>query len=275
MSALLKKPRKWAFSPGLVAPEWAWARKHIVYEFVFWEGTGNPVELIENRVVSRGGTTGWQAGPFGLEYKFNGTDMHLAIDGHELLSFSHECLVIPRINGADSIAVIAETPGNSTNDRSFGISDAGSFKFHIFDGGVKVAEGGTPVINIPVHLIGTADRSNIELFVDGVSVDIVSAGDAFDFTSPELILGRGPVIGGASDFKSSASIVMFRVWDIPIRDVLAAQLARDPFDLFRMDDEVGVVVVVPVVDTSPEEDAGLFTVGQHQPRFDPPEVVGY
>ncbi len=26
---------------------------------------------------------------------------------------------------------------------------------------------------------------------------------------------------------------------------------------------------------SPEEDAGLFTVGQHQPRFDPPEVIGY
>ena len=25
----------------------------------------------------------------------------------------------------------------------------------------------------------------------------------------------------------------------------------------------------------PEEDAGLFTVGQHQPRFDPPEIIGF
>ncbi|SEK64774.1 LamG-like jellyroll fold domain-containing protein [Nitrosovibrio tenuis] len=137
----------------------------------------------------------------GPAFKTSGsTSSYFTAPSAALIRFSLEAHYIPNAAASQYICGIQEAPNAVSHDRELRIDSAGRFLFYIYAGAPKQAISiSSAAVNIPVHLLGVSDGTNIYLYVNGVLEATTAAGDAYGgYASPEFVIGAGQTDAGVS-----------------------------------------------------------------------------
>ncbi len=194
----------------------------------------------KNRIAKSSGTA-WKPNPTvaGFGAKLAGSTGYFAAVGHQLRSWSRECLFVYGASGQQAISIIAEAPGSSTTDRSLGVDPSSKLRSYIYDGAARTLTGTTTLIAGRVyHAAVTVSDSLMTLHLDGVaqgSLGISNAGYQ-GYSTPELVFGYGENNDGAI----GASGTIF--WSIEYNRALTEEEVRHRYlnqmEMFRLADEL-------------------------------------
>ena len=257
MSALLKKPRKWNVNPGLVAPEWRWFFRGLVVVYPMWEGVGDTFFSTNNdhSATFSAGTPVWSHSS-GLEIDFSGASAAAQSTDSSLTQFASAtqvgwtiyCRATSYILTGGSTAMRGPTGATGHILYPFDTLSGNGFRVHAAGTNV-VNENGAALADGKNHLFTYSQFTSTDHrgFVDGVQVDSSSTSASFLSDADRLNIGawRGD---GNQSFHGQISYVALHNRPLTLRE--HAQLARDPFGPFRMDDEVGPVIGLSVAFTS-------------------------
>ncbi len=253
MSALLKKPRKWALSPGLVAPEWAWFWKRARLVVPFWEGGGTSnFDLVKGLKFNWDTTSNvptWKPGPSGNRVNFPTSqtedNMVTTLNGPLNLTDPDKITLIAKVKtGAATARGTVFSPDNVANLAQMELEAS---RVTIIIDGVFMARSNLSVLVANTEYFITyvrfASGDSHRIYLDGVELSLFSSATN-SYTEPadvDLMMGnRGQTAGSQS---LDADIDYFAYLDGAISTEEVRQLAADPFGPFHMDADVSVFSV--------------------------------
>lgn len=248
MSALLKKPRKWAFEPGIVAPEWAWFWDSLLFALPLWEGAGKARDYSGNGHHATLTGMPWVATPIGLGADNNSDgdelgfdDKQVALDISATAKHSFFCVIdVDSYNGTNAGFFRA---GSTSNDATFFITNAGAglwLRFQTVDVFKDSYTLGTGRKTFGFSHSRSAPQDGAG-YLDGVKRSTGTGGGS----NPTSIyqLGWQSATSQRIDGRWQAAYL----WNKWLGDEQHAQLHRDPFGPFRMVDEAAFFVLAPPV----------------------------
>jgi len=260
MSALLKKPRKWAFNPGLVAPEWEWFWEGCIGAWPFWESAGNKVLDISsfNQAGTFVNTPTWGADARGPTVDFQaassdhidvGTAGHLSLPGVMSVLCVHH--MNDNYTSSQSLVGWANSSASLNYDLEFGRTNN---KYSWLNNSTAITLDSTRSISDNnIHVIcvtrggGTGDW-DISMFIDGVldgaTTTVENPNDA---AGSRLGIAK---LGNFGTFKYEGSISLMVLWDKTLTDDQAIKITRDPFGPFRMGEDVALFAPLALVTIS-------------------------
>ena len=252
---MFKKPRKWIVSPGLVNPEWRWAWHGLQFAAPLWEGAAEPYDSVLGTPANANTAMGaWGTNNAGAIAIFDNT---------ELVEWD------PRgrsITGGYTIGVVVQMDGDSSwnsfgglfaknSDLSSNVStsiqrNGGSdvlIVFHNNSVGTTLTTAISDLTTTPHVLVVTYDAVSNTLidYLDGVQ-----KGSRGFTSSVDPTAGAGPYkinTERTGTAEGSGKYIAVCHWDFVFSARQALLWSRAPLDMFRMVDEVGVVIVPAVV----------------------------
>ncbi len=270
MSALLKKPRKWAFNLGLVAPEWEWFWNSAEVMVISWGST--PIDLVRQRIGTLNGNPEKKA-LLGI-----GDSFYMDADADNV-EFNHS--IVP----GDKFTFF-----NVFNFDKNSVSPNDVHRLHGMSSGIRAfialtynnEDDASPNLMTAVsQVIGGASSTTRTLFnnilkdrpyAQAVSIHGGGTGSLYTGILQDMLTGEikevpaSTTLGtvpGAGDglmqlgaeraiptFGFAGGIAVGGVLRGTFPNELLKRLVCDPFGPFRMDDEVGVVLTVSVGDVS-------------------------
>ena len=255
MSALLKKPRKWVFSPGLVAPEWEWFHKNLVGGFIFWEGAAEPFELGTGKKATFSSVPLWKPTPHGMSLFVDGLNDHCEGEANSKLLSLQPPLTICSYVIADVLEYGAFICNNSGRANYSGAwlghwSTAGQIWFGFGDdaglgssnrGGWISTSTGLLVVGEANTIVGSMHSlASADVYLNGFPVALTASGTATTMVNSD---GQ-PNIGWLRDvFGLGHRNMISCIFDTDWTSAQAEQWSRDSFGPFRMADEIPVILV--------------------------------
>ena len=251
---MFKKPRKWVLSPGLVNPEWHWAWRGLQFAAPLWEGAAEPYDYVLGTPANANTAMGaWGTNTGGA----------IAIlDNTELVEWDARGR---SITGGYTIGVVVQMDGDGSWDTFGGLfvkdsdlSDTVSMSiqrngagdelivFHNNSDGTTLTTAISDLTGAPHVLVVTYDATSNTLtdYLDGAQ-----KGSSGFTNSADPTAGAGPYkinTERAGTAEGSGKYIAVCHWDFVFSARQALLWSRAPLDMFRMVDEVGVVVVPAV-----------------------------
>lgn len=248
------RPAEWNITPALTPTEFRWVWQDPLIAVAFWEGQARPYDHVQGQLSDV--TTGvWT--PEG--FQTDGVTNQLEWRGPE------------KYNNypTDEVCIAAFVRRDGLGETSGRIFDLGSNNIGVNRSGGSTTSnqvlvrtsGGTNVITIDIvpddgqfYLVSLRFSEALGIF-DGHLID--RAGKIIDSSSGTPNVGT-PNVGGVNEgvslgsqgsgaFNSNHTFAAFYAWNRIKIVAQLQQLARDPHGPFRMVDEIGVVIALPVV----------------------------
>lgn len=257
----LIKPAQWALTPGLVDPKWGWFWARAVFAAPIWEGAGNIRDYTPHKLDLPPSVTPatWETSLRGHVVRSNSGSEAFQTTTPEYLKLGFPVTVFmgitrvsaPTINAAlfgvlpnDSGAspftsFIFGSSGTATRVR-FDINNGGSFKalFNSLDA-MNCSVGETCDYGV---IIKSGDST---AYLNGV----LAATDASTFSDPTFTSTSLTTFGDGVNAARDAGVDFHYgyILDGECSEAQLQQVAADPWGMFRMADEVGVVIVPAAV----------------------------
>ncbi len=251
----LLKPTMWGFDKGLVAPEWDWFWPAVKVALIQWEGAGKPFNYAARKfVTSMTADATWVPSVFGMVINWpdaatQAIDVALASD-LELRNPS-EISVVTRIRhtalASGDPEMYCSTRDAGNEGWTFGQTDRfGSLPDQIMKlaftlQGVAEYKSTVNVRANDWNSLGFSWRNNdaVRFFNNGQFLDSVATGGHNQPLSTTRLFvanfGNGTV--PFSGFGLNADQDYIYIFDRNLIDPEHAQLARDPFGPFRMEED--------------------------------------
>ncbi len=256
MPILLKKPRKWVFSPALVTPRWSWFWKGVDVAFPFWEGAGLEIfgSFGKSAITTHGiGASGWHHSSVGGIWRtidVSAIDF-FTVQNHKGISGAASRAIIvyanTTISEIGSNYIVGWGPDTAGNAYRFAFND-GNLRTEASSGFVQ---GSTSVNDGEWHLfLSVFEGSNITDVVHYVDAAVDSTGSssavALDTTADDIKLFARPDNDSLS--LRDTDVAYVAVLNFAPTRTQIKQLSHDPFGPFRMVDEVGdgIITTAPV-----------------------------
>ncbi len=248
MSALLKKPRKWVFSSGLVAPEWAWSHKELIAAYPMWDKQGTRIYDVSpfRRSAPFTNTPTWVTERYGaaLEFTEDGSEYALAeLSGLGLplasstatdWKFSIIVTGVKIVNTATGKGIIQIANSISDGTPFLLIQNEQSSQLRFLFNNAFIF-----IITVDADAIHTValtyDGVTIKIYINGELVDSSARGVAFASADNDLWIGNG------SNESFGGRIGGVLLWKRTLTDLDILKISRDPFGPFRMVDEIPVI----------------------------------
>ena len=286
-----KKPARWAFTRGLVAPEWAWFWRDVNHALIFQERAGSKVYDFGGRVsFDIKNSAPWARTRLGAGVEFQeggaGTQQVVQYDSPIYTNRAKLTVFFVASDTSSSVAnaarrvISARTASNidfaiwwdntlnrftlNIDDKNTPLTPTGGFTFENND-------------NKPHTVSITWDNTinNVRLMINGVLHSSTSLIGSPTGGKGATQLGWGNLPTNTSaDRNFGGTIVAGYLIDRYVPDDEIRLLHADPFGPFRMRDEAGVAFAVAVGNTA-DTDAGLFMSGQYQPIIEPWNAIPY
>ncbi len=257
MSAILKKPRQWAFSLGLVAPEWGWFYKGDEGTWPLWENSGSSArDVSANRrdATLVGTDIEWTGSPLGITIHQTGTnDNYLDLGSASQFPMGATAGQPFTIGGLFTHFSSIPLRGN------FGYFDGTrAFQQQTDDPEWRILYGISPFDNISggsyvtstarTFLVTFSDSGVGRFYINGtlIGTDASVTGDFTPSGVNFLVGARGTTSGGADnelDAYIHAFLIRSREWTSKEVQVWS----RDPFGPFRMVDPVADGIIPAIV----------------------------
>ncbi len=247
-----RKPARWAFTRGLVAPGWGWFWESCLLCFPLWGKQGDPIDLVSKQLKARAADTGagpvWATTPFGpaLDYIRANRD------------FIDIPLTLDNYSGATSTLQILCSYDSYDSGGSvlFGTNSGTSKFWQIQADDVAFVGGGTNFAISPAvtftdgivrHLTFREGGGTKELFVNGVQHGTRTQTTSMSTGAKNFALGKW--LGG-NQWDHDGKIISASFHSIAFTDAQIRQLACDPFGPFRMFDDIPAWLAVAAATTS-------------------------
>lgn len=255
-----RKPSRWNVSPALVMPEAQSLWKGVAFMAPLWCGIGKGVLLnslggpLAGANLTAGSTLQWRGTPYGLGAGIAGASNLLTQDNYEPIKTSDGVgtgdlslliLANPVAEARISVGLCQGASSNSTNlllgfntVGSISSATSGAFTFMQRNSNNATNAGVTGALDGKYHVFAGRRRgATVDAFIDGVNRASVT-GTAYDIATGVL----GFAIGNRSEdtiqrIDAACNIVLAGGWDRALSDAEMRLLARDPFCMFRPQNE--------------------------------------
>ncbi len=251
----LRQPLIWGFDRGLVSPDWETIWKHSLLSTIMWDAT-TPINLVDRKPynsISSASQFFVQTNN-GLGLNADGVSVSTAIANAniaEVTALTDEITVAAFVIPGDGTRGDLINQWGANGVRHFDLLQgvtASRFTFFVStDGTASINSGAstTPIVaGVPHFVVGTYDRANIRIYVDGIQENSAAQTAAmFTTSSVGVELGDndnddGPFLG---------QILLGAVLSKALTAGEIQHWSRDPFGPFRMIDEsVGIVPAVTI-----------------------------
>ncbi len=258
----LKKPDRWELDPSLVAPEWQYLWSIARSGLAVWEGGGSSIyDYAQREAATYSAVSGgifWQIGKFG--WRANGliaSQRFVSIPNVGRIANDTEATIFITVNlgvwtanhpvltindsGTNNNIFRIQTTGTTGQLQILNKDTADNYRFT-----VDVTTEGA-ALNMPFVLAFRVGPSGNQVYVNGIPLTgTYSTGSAgspewlsvlSNLDKWELLIQR-LTSTVAADHRIISYFHVFR----GLPDALIEKVSRDPFGLFRMADEVGVVI---------------------------------
>jgi hypothetical protein len=254
----------WALQRALVAKKWGWFWEGARVVLPLWEGGGdvfdkaNGLQGANNNLSWRGGSPEYNA--------INGEQFTFAnspIFDEAAPQLTLAALVTVNFTQTDFVtrSIIDNTVDNADGYRLFFSAGVDDFRFRLpFNTQNLDTVGASFVAGDVLHIVGTYDGPNLlmtiyykNLTTGQILLNTLATGtNNVQPTGDPLLIGESSSGDGPWDGLIHMVYIGYRTWSES--QVLAHR--RDPFGPFRMADEVGVVVGLPVAVGGPHGPLG-------------------
>jgi hypothetical protein len=180
-------------------------------------------------------TSGWTTGQLGRCLAFDGTDDYtLNTSGGINLGVCTMSAVfqIDALPGSTArICGFTQGNGGGTRDHELLVGSDGTLIWYGYDGGAKDVRSAAGAVTLgrPMHVCGTADGTNIKIYVNGTLAGTTACGQLYTGYSGNNVLLGGTGTGTYLAMK----LYGFWVHSVALPASLVRTFAQDPFRMFR------------------------------------------